>query len=132
MRNTNTIGKEIQREAARKASLEGVKVGDEIFVGRPGGIPLPFMVTNVGTIYLSAGGFQYHIIDGSRVHKSTGVTDYITTATPETKELREAYEIFQLKSQVSREWGAFQAKPDLHTKKNILEILKAINPEAWK
>ncbi len=132
----NTIGKEIAREAARKAplkgKLEGVKVGDIVYVGTHRDVLRPSQVEKVGKIHITAGGKKYAIQDGIRAGRDGAGSWGFIRAHPYSDDLRNAHELDILKSTFETELAAYRNNSGRMTKESLLAVIRALNPEAWK
>ena len=134
MRNPNSIAKEIAREASQaaplKRKLDGVEVGDIVYIGTHRDVLRPAQVEKVGKIHITAGGKKYAIQDGIRAGDAGG-GGYIR-AHPYSDTLRDAYEFDTLKRAFETELVAYRNNSGRMTKENLMAVLRALNPEAWK
>ncbi len=113
--------------------LAGVMPGDLIFVGHRHEIPKPVQVEKVGKLHLTAGGARYAIRDGIKAGQGPRPNAYgYIKAQPYSDELQAAYNLSNLKWMFEKELMAFRADPARMTQNRLMELIRVMNPEAWK
>lgn len=106
--------------------LESVKVGDVIFAGVHGCLA-PVIVDKKTRFRIGANGLEYGISDGCRVGGDKWAR---SRAYVETPELRAEWDLKNLDREFARTLAKFRSVPQ--TKERLLEVLKVLDPEAWK
>lgn len=132
----NSLKAEIAREARRSYPLKkddwifkGLKIGETVYLLRHGEGPVAEIVKKVGATEAILAG------SGTVFRLDTGAVKLCAHTKPcvvllETLAIKEQAEIIRLRKELARAFGTFTASRPGRAR--LLEVLRALDPDAWK